>query len=119
MRAPGCLAAAAVWAVRAGDHPGDSVELEQAESFRAHDRIRSRFAAQPALLHTGMGLDRVQRDVQPRANLTPGETSRDASQHREAGRAWLPRRAEVLVLARADRPNSLLVEPKLMIARGP
>ena len=72
-----------------------------------------------ALLHTGMGLDRVQRDVQPRAKLTPGE---DQSRRLEAPRGrpgWLPRRAEILVLARADRPNSLLVEPKLMIARGP
>ncbi len=71
----------------AEDHPGDSVAIEQAERFCARDRVRSRCYAQLAVQLADVGLDGVQRDVQPRADLALGETGREAPQHGELGRA--------------------------------
>ena len=61
--------------------------LEQAERFGARDRVRSRGYVQLAVQLAGVGLDGVQRDVELLADLTSGETAREASQHRELGRA--------------------------------
>ena len=64
-----------------------------------------------------MGLDRVQRDVEPRANLAP-RGSRDASQHREAGRAGFLDALRSSACS-ADRPNAPLAEAEADDARGP
>ena len=63
------------------DHPGDSPSSSRPRAVHPLAMCR------PACALRGMGLDRVQRDAEARANLPPRDTSRDASQHREAGRA--------------------------------
>lgn len=77
------LTEVAAWVVRTEDQPGDSVSSPGEP--RAHDPL----CRPTSLLLRGMGLDGVQRDVEPRANLAPQETRRDASQHRDTGRAGL------------------------------
>ena len=62
--------------------------LEQAERFGARDRVRPRRSVELAVQLARVGLDGVQRDVEPPGNVASRETGREAPQHSKLGWAW-------------------------------